>query len=244
MGTWICHLRIAEKLLKNIAGLDPHAFAIGNIAPDSGIPDEKWETFNPPKEITHFGRESEKWGIADLDFYRQYVQNISSNEIERYSFLLGYFFHLVTDNLWGSEIWTPHKTKYADWLERNKEEFILETKRDWYGLDFIYVRDYPGSIFWKIFLNCRYETNYLDFMPIEGVQQRVSDIQEFYQRTDDAVQARYTREYRYLTKAQMDQFVEDASQFLFQVYKSLHDGSLVVGEAKTILETLPFTQKR
>jgi hypothetical protein len=62
MGTWICHLRIAEKLLERIEGLDPHAFAIGNIAPDSGIPDENWRTFNPPKLITHFGNENETLG--------------------------------------------------------------------------------------------------------------------------------------------------------------------------------------
>lgn len=113
MGTWICHLRLAENLLSRIPSLDPHAFAIGNIAPDSGIPDENWQTFNPPKHITHFGNEDETWGIADLDFYRQYLMDVSPDDGVRYSFLLGYFFHLVTDNLWAVEIWRPHKEKYT-----------------------------------------------------------------------------------------------------------------------------------
>jgi hypothetical protein len=47
------HLRLAENLLEMIDGLDGRSFAIGNIAPDSGIPDEKWESFEPPKEVSH-----------------------------------------------------------------------------------------------------------------------------------------------------------------------------------------------
>jgi hypothetical protein len=54
------------------------------------------------------------WGIADLDFYRKYLAGVSPEERERFSFLLGYFFHLVTDNLWTVNIWRPHKEKHAD----------------------------------------------------------------------------------------------------------------------------------
>ncbi len=53
MATWIVHLRIAENLLACIPALDAAQFAIGNVAPDSGIPDEKWEKFDPPPEVTH-----------------------------------------------------------------------------------------------------------------------------------------------------------------------------------------------
>jgi len=45
---------LAENLLGLIEGLDPAYFAIGNVAPDSGVPDENWENFDPPPEITHF----------------------------------------------------------------------------------------------------------------------------------------------------------------------------------------------
>jgi hypothetical protein len=44
MATRIVHLRLAENLLELIDGLDPAYFATGSIAPDSGIPDENWET--------------------------------------------------------------------------------------------------------------------------------------------------------------------------------------------------------
>jgi len=38
LATWIAHLRLAENLLERIPGLDAAQFAIGNVAPDSGIP--------------------------------------------------------------------------------------------------------------------------------------------------------------------------------------------------------------
>ena len=45
MASWIVHLRIAENLLGFIPDLEPARFAVGNIAPDSWMPDEKWENF-------------------------------------------------------------------------------------------------------------------------------------------------------------------------------------------------------
>lgn len=56
MATWIVHLRVAESLLGTIDELDRCQFLIGSLAPDSGLPDEKWQRFEPPPEVTHFGR--------------------------------------------------------------------------------------------------------------------------------------------------------------------------------------------
>ena len=94
MATWITHLRLAENLLTMIGGLDAHQFAIGNIAPDSGIPDEKWEKFDPPSQVTHFRiSDHAHWPSADLEFYRRYLISLDQAEDKaRFSFLLGYFF--------------------------------------------------------------------------------------------------------------------------------------------------------
>jgi hypothetical protein len=73
MATWMVHFRIAENLLVRIPGLDAHQFAIGNIGPDSGLPDEKWETFTPPTHVTHFHQEGGPHLSADLEFYRTYL---------------------------------------------------------------------------------------------------------------------------------------------------------------------------
>jgi hypothetical protein len=74
MGTWISHLRIAEKLLQFFPALDEVTFTFGNLSPDSGVPNADWTGFDPPKEVTHFLRKGGgEDDIHDLVFYRQYL---------------------------------------------------------------------------------------------------------------------------------------------------------------------------
>ena len=42
MASWMVHLRIADKLLELLKDIDETAFVMGNIAPDSGVPNEDW----------------------------------------------------------------------------------------------------------------------------------------------------------------------------------------------------------
>ena len=92
MATWIVHLRLAENLLSLIPNLDEGQFAIGNTAPDSGIPDENWQNFAPPSNITHFLSLDKEWdGSADIDFYRKYLVELDpAGDKERFSFRFGY----------------------------------------------------------------------------------------------------------------------------------------------------------
>ncbi len=239
MGTWICHLRLAENLLDRIEGLDPGQFAVGSIAPDSGIPDENWENYNPPKSVSHFASlNGNPWRLADLDFYHRYLADILPDaNPARFSFLLGYFLHLVTDNLWRDEIWASTDAKWGDdFAER--QIFITEVKRDWYGLDFVYVRDHRDSLFWKVFLRCQYDRDAgaLDFMPPEAVMERIEYIQTFYQRTDERVQTACARPFIYLPKTRMDRFVAEATETLHRVYRHIWENKGALGEAKTVLD--------
>jgi hypothetical protein len=229
MATWIAHLRIAENLLKYIPSLDPGQFAIGNIAPDSGIPDEKWEKFNPPPEVTHFKRsKSVHKNIADLDFYRNYLIDVSSEDADRFSFRLGYFFHLITDNLWTIEIGRPTSERWAEQFAADKK-FIWEVKLDWYGLDQIYVREHPDCLFWRVFLDSepfdaaqdRPASAELDFLPPKALPRQMKHIKSFYQRDDDDVKAMMARPMIYLSKAEMDRFVVDATERIYDIYQML-----------------------
>jgi len=224
MASWIVHLRIADNLLERIEGLDPAAFAIGNIAPDSGIPDENWEHFNPPSEVSHYKKfEGAKWNLADLDFYRQNLQPLKNHNFsqQRFSFFLGYFCHLVTDNLWGEAIYRPTQKRFAREFESDPE-FIWEVKRDWYGLDFEYVRSHPDSLFWRVFLDCEYTQDFLDFMPSEAVKQRLEYIKELYQRTDEKIEIHYIkRPGCYLTRSEMDAFIQESADGLDLIYTAL-----------------------
>jgi hypothetical protein len=243
--TWITHLRLAETLLENLHGLDPISldpiqFAIGSIAPDSGIPDEKWEKFNPPAETTHFlMKEGLRYRSNDLAFFQRYLgpEKRTGMSKEAYSFLLGYFFHLVTDNLHNEKIGMPTVERWALQLGTDPR-FILEVKADWYGLDFIYLRDHPESLFWHTFLGCECRASFLDFLPAEAVQQRVAYIQQYYQRKDDEIQALFQRPYQYLPQAEADRFVDETAENLMSIYRLLVVEQVEPGEFISALEML------
>lgn len=237
MATWIAHLRIAENLLDQIPNLDAAKFAIGNIAPDSGIPDENWEKFDPPPHITHFKRStSVHKDIADLDFYRNYLAQISPQDVQRFSFRLGYFFHLITDNLWTIKVGRPTQDRYPDKFAADKN-FIWEVKKDWYGLDQIYVRSHPDCLFWRVFLNAhpfdvapwpgpkdwqdRPESADLDFLPPQALPRQLEHIKSFYQRHDKDIDEMCVRPFVYLSSTEMDSFVLETSDELKKIYNIL-----------------------
>jgi hypothetical protein len=225
MATWIVHLRIAENLLGMIPGLDAGQFAVGNIAPDSGIPDEKWEKFTPPGDVTHFrAPKGAVHQLADLEFYRHYLAALPwpGSDAKQYSFLVGYFCHLVTDNLWSVIIGQPTRHHYQAQFEADRN-FIWEVKKDWYGLDFVYVRTHPDSLYWRVFLNSEYPVNYLDVLLEQGVRRQLDYIKKYYQRTDDHAEELVNRTRVYLTEAEMDSFVEQATQRIYRTYHQLRE---------------------
>ena len=237
MATWIAHLRIAELLLPDLPGLDEAMFAVGNIAPDSGIPDEKWEKFTPPSEVTHFqAPERAQHACADLDFYRAYLTSCRLDvEGLRYAFLLGYFCHLVADNLWSLWIGKPTYRRFIEQFEAD-HNFIWEVKKDWYGLDFEYVRSHPDSLYWRVFLGCEYPVNYLNVVLTEGVRQRIVYIQDYYQRTDAHVEELVSRERVYLTQPEMDTFVHKTANLLNEAIQGLTQERYELENLHSILE--------
>ena len=52
------HLRVADTLLSQLDGISETEFIMGNIAPDSGVPNDDWSKFTPSKDISHFLRET------------------------------------------------------------------------------------------------------------------------------------------------------------------------------------------
>jgi hypothetical protein len=235
MATWMAHLRIAENLLSSIPNLDPGQFAIGNIAPDSGIPDENWEKFDPPPAVTHFERsQSVHKDIADLDFYCGYLADVPPDDTARFSFRLGYFFHLITDNLWTIEVGKPTQECFAEQFAADNK-FIWEVKEDWYGLDQIYVREHPNCLFWRVFLEAQPFDSAppdgdkqdkpgsadLDFLPSTALPRQLNIIKSFYQRDDDEIKAMMARPMIYLSKSEMDRFVVDTTERIHAIYEIL-----------------------
>lgn len=242
MATWIAHLRIAENLIKAIPGLDETLFAIGSIAPDSGIPDENWEHFNPPPEVTHFKPEKvTDFRTEDLRFYRLYLRAFSHRETDRlaFSFRLGYFFHLVTDNHWYRRIGKPTMDCHANAFSADRSGTWELVKNDWYGLDHIFVRENPNSLFWRIFVSCEYHRNDLEFLPVEAVQQRTAFIQEYYQSRDAEVEKMVRGPFHYLTKNEMDTVVEETTDLCKEAYDLLWTHQQDPGDRVSVLELIP-----
>ena len=59
MATWMVHLRIADGIMKEIPKLERQEFIMGNIAPDSGVPNEDWSVFTPNTNVSHFNKDGE-----------------------------------------------------------------------------------------------------------------------------------------------------------------------------------------
>lgn len=237
MASWMVHFRLAEQLMERVDRLVMRPFSLGNIAPDSGIPDAEWKTFDPPKEVTHFQRDGL---VHDMEFYHGYLRDLNpATERDQFSFRLGYFFHLITDNLWQQRIWQATKKRWQSELEA-EPDFVWEIKRDWYGLDFVYMRDHPAMPVWVDFLQLTEVQAELDFLPAKAIMQNVTHIQSFYQRafdaSDERAQASMLRPFIYLAPAEMDRFVSDSAKVLEAVYYRLWGDNIGVGQAKTALE--------
>ena len=243
MASWIVHLRVAEKLLEKIPGLDAGQFAIGNVAPDGGVPDENWEHFEPPKEITHYKEKDTETSLnifADARFLRDELLEVASLEESpaKFSFLFGYFCHLATDNMWVHRIARPTKERYMPDFE-NELDYVREVKKDWYGLDFTYVRTHPDCLFWSVFVDAKYTVPYLDFFPAEAIPNQIEYIKNFYQRTDENVEdSLRLGDNIYLNEAEMALFVDGAYRSLLRVYQLIWEQGESVEGLTTALKLL------
>ncbi len=219
MGTWISHLRIAENLLGQLPGLHPAAFAYGSLAPDSGLPNPDWSTFDPPKSVTHLLDPGDDEGrIADLIFYRQYLAGLPADGSAAYAFRLAYFFHLICDNLWWVWIIQRAELDFAPLISEKGIDAWWEMKKDWYGLDHKYVRDHPGSLYWTTLRPAPLPAAHLPFLPEPALHHQMQYIKEFYSTPGDRV---LDRPYPYLNEAAMSRFVQDATAALLSIHAAL-----------------------
>jgi hypothetical protein len=223
MGTWITHLRIAENLLKHIPELDAAAFAFGNLSPDSGIPNADWTAFDPPKEVTHFlHRGDEEESVHDLVYYQQYLASIKpKDDIQLYSFRLGYFFHLICDILWAKRIVAATRQQFSDLFAQDMKRAVSLVKDDWYGLDQLYVLDHPRHIFWRVIMTQAYPPSYLPFIKDEALHHQYDYIRRFYSEQDDHWYLNIP--YHYLKEETMTRFVEECIQGILIVHEQLKD---------------------
>ncbi|MBZ9687447.1 zinc dependent phospholipase C family protein [Clostridium estertheticum] len=216
MATWIAHLRVAEKILKKGYNFEPTPFLVGNIGPDSGVPNEDWSNFNPPKKITHWEGQDKK--INAQSFFDKYLNNnVIGESNELFSFKIGYFVHLLTDIEW-SKLFDQKKREflYKEGLEKD-QNFIWTIKKDWYGLDFIYLQNNPQSIFNTLFKNITKVPDYLDYFPAGAFEAQVKYINEFYLGENSETKDNFI----YLIEEEMDNFIYSATKIIDNILGGL-----------------------
>lgn len=217
MASWMIHLRVADKLLDRIPGLSPIEFIMGNMAPDSGVPNEDWSKFTPSTKVSHF-REDAGTGKKEINLEaylsRFFTPELRANYDEKqYSFYLGYYTHLLTDCLWSDRIAFPTAARFADEFAAGKQAAWERVKEDWYDLDFLYLKKHPGFRAFRAYLgSVGFVNSYMDFFASDAFDNRRAYITSFYLQENDHLD----REYPYLTEAEADRFVEECVAEILQ----------------------------
>lgn len=223
MASWMVHLRIADTLLDQIPELSPVEFIVGNLAPDSGVPNEDWSSFSPPTKISHFKTGTEKTGPEA--FTAKYFTHEQRNRYDdrQYSFYLGYLTHLLTDKLWSEQIALPTLRKYAKEDAPDREEFIWMIKEDWYDLDYKYLRDHPGFRAFRVYLGAvGFRNGFMEEFSPDAFDNRRQYITDFYLQGKENLD----REYPYLTEKEMDTFVASAVREILDILHRNYDVKL------------------
>ncbi len=211
------HLRIADDLLMRLQRIDETAFVVGNIAPDSGVPNSDCSEFHPPKTVTHFYKETKSGrGIDVNSFCRSYFSEdlISRYSLREYSFFLGYYLHLLTDVRWTETILSGLNKDYQKAYAESKNELIEAAKKDWYDLDFLYLEKHPDFHAFSVYENAiGFDNVFMDIFSRDAFDNRRQYICGFYRSEEHGD---LYREYKYLTWDQSDAFVKDTSKLLLE----------------------------
>lgn len=217
MATWIVHLRIADRLLDCLEGIAQTQFVVGNIAPDSGLPNADWTAYTPDSRVSHFriNRDGEPKEIdvrAFLDRYFSEGQRQAYN-VEEYSFFLGYLVHLLTDQEWAWRIYRPELAKHSQAFGGDRDELNRAMKRDWYDLDFVYLKKHPDFRAFAVYEAAQgFVNSYMDIFGRDAFEDRRVYITGFYRAGRENLE----REYPYLTEKEMDAFVEDCARTVLE----------------------------
>lgn len=213
MATWLAHLRIAEKIKERIPGIILPYLMLGSIAPDSGVPDETYRSYDPPKEITHFETNEDNNQINLEAFFEKYLapSKIITRSDSTRSFLWGYYFHLMADSIWTEKYLSPCKKLY-DAENHTDKDFISVMRDEIYALDFLYLQQNSNEIIQK-FKEIEADLNFFnEFKPsyIKECQQKIVDYYEKDQYT-------LAGEYRFYSLEKIDEFVMEVAQRCIEV---------------------------
>ena len=195
MASWVTHLMIADGVLARLPGLDRRGFCVGNIAPDCNVENADWTVFTPSREVTHW-MQGERKKASDCEaFCDKYIVDRKKEirSAEEFSFLLGYYAHLLTDAAFQAFIRDEERVKAA-W-RRIKAEAELglasagmeetwdaikqlvpkrERMRRIYVIEGEYLRDHPDSGYLTEILPLVEFPDYIDYLPSGAIVRKIA----------------------------------------------------------------------
>ena len=215
MASWMVHLRIADRLLEHWPDLDAAAFVMGNIAPDSGVPNEDWTRFDPPKTVSHFKGYPDPPGTFCAAYFNDEIKRTCSRR--EYAFFLGYYVHLLTDAEWVSEVLAPLLRTHPGEAAADRDGLLRAAKEDWYDLDFLYLEQHPEFRAFSIYENAvNFENVFMDIFRRDAFENRRRYICGFYRGNEHGD---LHKAYVYLTPEQAEDFVEKTVEKLRRIIR-------------------------
>jgi len=212
MASWMVHLRISDMLLDAVPNLSETEFVVGNIAPDSGVPNDDWSVYTPAKSVSHF-KDRDTSGKSYINI-EKYVESYFNEEKRKrytnkqFSFYLGYLVHLLTDVLWIENVMLRLANKYSDDYAADSTSTIWRWKKDFYDLDAKFIKENPDLRAYKIFSQAIcFDNLYMKEFPRDAFENRREYITAFYstERCD------LDRNYQYFKEDEMNEFVISAA---------------------------------
>jgi hypothetical protein len=127
------------------------------------------------------------------------------------AFYLGYLCHLVTDNAWVRDFIYPAKLRFASLRLVNGVEtpegiarFYAFLKKDWYDMDFLYLRRHPDLPAYRLFLEApSLENRFLPFFPADAFERKRREMRAFYRNGVATVMERAV----YIREEEAEEFV-------------------------------------
>jgi hypothetical protein len=153
-------------------------------------------------------------------YYQQYLKDINPEEdIQLYSFRLGYFFHLICDIMWARRIAAATKLQFRELFEKDRREAVGLVKDDWYGLDQLYVRAHPEHIFWRVIMTQPYPRSYLPFVIEKALHHQYDHIRRYYSAQEDTWYLSIP--YHYLNETTMTCIVNESIEAVLTIHNKV-----------------------
>lgn len=203
MATWVTHLIIADRVLKEFPELCRHEFCVGNIAPDCNVENEDWTSFTPSREVTHWMNSERKVANDCERFLHEYIEKKDISNVQEESFLLGYYAHLITDAEFQRFIRDEERVK-ASWdrikhhhklrekavgMEENWDSIKIligkkDRMKDIYSIERAYLDENPNSGYLEEIIGLESFPDYIDYLPQGAIVRKVEVMGYMPERTD------------------------------------------------------------